>query len=161
MKINKFLLVISFVFAVSFSLSAQNEKSSEGDYKIIAGVRVNPLLIYDLKGSVNEKVLLHGELGALLKKRFYTSIGYTAGMNAIYNFNEYWFVGFDKKVPVSWVLAAEYNLNNNKFFIQSGPNVKLSKIGNVFAFLFTPTESFNLGLKVGVFIPLNIIIKTQ
>ncbi|NOZ35503.1 MAG: hypothetical protein GXO80_09435 [Chlorobi bacterium] len=151
---------ISFIAAavfISITLSAQESKS----FKIITGVRVNPLLIYDLKGNVNEKVLLHGELGALFNKKIYTSVGYTAAMNAIYNFNEYWFLGFDKKLPVSWVLAEEYNFNNKMIFIQTGPNIKLSNTGNVFVFLFTPVNQFNLGLKVGVFIPLNFVIKNK
>ena len=139
----------------------QEQKSTPEKYRIITGVRVNPLLIYDLSGGVNEKVLLHGELGMLFHKRLYTSVGYTAAVNAIYNFNEYWFIGFEHKVPVSWVLAAEYNLTNNKFFVQTGPNIKLSKIGNVFAFFFTPTDQFSLGLKVGVFIPLNVVLKKK
>ena len=137
----------------------QEQKSTPEKYRIITGVRVNPLIIYQQGGVVDERVLLHGELGALFNKRFYTSLGYTAVVNAIYNFNEYWFIGFDHKVPVSWVLAAEYNLTNNKFFVQTGPNIKLSKIGNLFFFIFTPTEKLNLGLKVGVFIPLNVVLK--
>jgi len=151
--------IILLLLLFANSIKAQEKKDVPEKYRIIIGVRVNPILIYDLKGNVNEKVLLHGELGALFNKRFYTSIGYTAAVNAIYNFNEYWFIGFDKKVPVSWVIAEEYNFNNNKFFVQTGPNIKLSKIGNVFAFLFTPTDKFQLGLKVGVFIPLNVVLK--
>ncbi len=157
------IIIIGLTALLStFSALSQDKKSiTDETYRIITGVRVNPLLIYNLKGDVNEKVLLHGELGALFKKRFYTSVGYTAAMNAIYNFNEYWFIGFDKKVPVSWVLAAEYNFNSKKSYLQTGPNIKLSKIGNVFAFLFTPTDKFSLGLKVGVFIPLNVVIKKK
>ncbi len=154
MKKISFIAVAVFI---SITLSAQESKS----FKLITGVRVNPLLIYDLNGNVNEKVLLHGELGALFNKKIYTSVGYTAVMNAIYNYNEYWFRGFDKKLPVSWVLAEEYNFNNKMIFIQTGPNIKLSMIGNVFVFLFTPVNQFNLGLKVGVFIPLNFVIKNK
>ena len=157
MKNIKYMIFLILLLSIQ-ALSAQ-ENNSGDNYKIITGVRVNPLLIYDLSGNVNEKVLLHGELGVLLNKRFYTSVGYTAVVNAIYNFNEYWFIGFDKKVPVSWVIAEEYNIDNNKFFVQTGPNIKLSKIGNVFAFLFTPIDQFKLGLKVGVFIPLNVVLK--
>ena len=142
-----------------FYVKAQDDNSKpEECYRIITGVRVNPLLIYDLQGGVEEKVLLHGELGALFNKRIYTSVGYTAAMNAVYNFNEYWFIGFHRKVPVSWVVAGEYNFNNKKFFLQTGPNIKLSKIGNLFAFAFTPADRFNIGLKIGVFIPLNVVI---
>ncbi len=156
------LIIIIFVIFTLVSTNTDAQENNSGDkYKIVAGVRVNPLLIYDLEGNVNERVLLHGEIGVLLKKRFYTSIGYTAAVNAIYNFNEYWFIGFDKKVPVSWVIAEEYNLNNNKLYVQTGPNIKLSKIGNVFAFLFTPIDQFKLGLKVGVFIPLNVVLKKK
>ncbi len=151
--------IILLLLLFANSINAQKKTDTPEKYRIITGIRVNPILIYDLKGNVNEKVLLHGELGALFNKRFYTSIGYTAAVNAIYNFNEYWFIGFDKKVPVSWVLAGEYNFDNKKSFIQTGPNIKLSKIGNVFAFLFTPTDKFQLGLKVGVFIPLNVVLK--
>ena len=159
-----YLFIIALFVSISVSSFAQNkqeQKATPEKYRIITGVRVNPLLIYDLAGGVNEKVLLHGELGLLFHKRFYTSIGYTAAVNAIYNFNEYWFIGFEHKVPVSWVLAAEYNLTNNKSFVQTGPNIKLSKIGNVFAFFFTPTDKFSLGLKVGVFIPLNVVLKKK
>ena len=156
----RYTLIAIILFLLGNTVVQAQEKTTITEkYKIITGIRVNPLLIYNLKGDVNEKVLLHAELGVLLKKRFYTSIGYTAAINAIYNYNEYWFIGFDKKVPVSWVIAEEFNLNNNEVFIQTGPNIKLSKIGNVFAFLFTPSSQFNLGLKVGVFIPLNVILK--
>ena len=160
-NIKNTLVAVLILIAATFSANAQEKTDSKpGDnYKIITGIRVNPLLIYDLKGGVTEKVLLHGEFGTLFKQKIYTSIGYTAAMNAVYNFNEYWFIGFDKKVPVSWVLAEEYNFNNKKFFVQTGPNIKLSKIGNVFAFLFTPADEFQLGLKVGVFIPLNVVLK--
>ncbi len=152
------LILLIFFLGNSIFLQAQTGQFSVSNYKVIAGVRVNPLLIYDLKGNVAEKVLLHGELGILMNKRLYTSIGYTAAVNAIYNFNEYWFIGFDKKVPVSLVIAEEYNFNNKKIFIQSGPNIKLSKIGNLFAFAFSPVDKFKLGIKIGVFIPLNIIL---
>jgi len=156
---NVFINFVIIIFiAISIPTSAQEDQAGR-NYKLITGIRVNPLLIYDLEGGVNEKVLLHGELGILLKKRFYTSLGYTAAVNAIYNFNEYWFIGFDKKVPVSWVVAEEYNINNKKIFVQTGPNIKLSKIGNFFMFLFTPIDEFKLGLKVGVFIPLNVVLK--
>jgi len=119
----KIIIVLIAVFTISIALKAQESNN----LKLIAGVRVNPLLIYDLNGNVNEKVLLHGELGALFNKKIYTSVGYTAAVNAVYNFNEYWFLGFDKKVPVSWVIAEEYNFNNKTFFIQTGPNIKLSR----------------------------------
>ncbi len=155
---NIFRYFVIIVFAISTPTRAQEDPAGE-NYKLITGLRVNPLLIYDLEGKINEKVLLHGEVGIVLKKRFYTSLGYTAGVNAIYNFNEYWFVGFDKKVPISWVVAEEYTINNKKFFVQTGANIKLSKMGNFFMFLFTPVDEFNLGLKVGVFIPLNVVLK--
>jgi len=159
-KITFVVLLLSLtLFAKAQEKKEQN--STPEKYRIITGVRVNPLLIYHEGGVVDEKVLLHGELGMLFHKRLYTSVGYTAAVNAIYNFNEYWFIGFEHKVPVSWVLAAEYNLTNNKFFVQTGPNIKLSKIGNVFAFFFTPTDQFSLGLKVGVFIPLNVVLKKK
>jgi hypothetical protein len=152
-KINVLLLLMVF----SINATAQENKTPE-KFRLITGIRVNPLLIYDFEGGHKERVLLHGEFGALFNKKFYTSMGYTAGVNAIYNFNEYWFIGFDKKIPVSWVIAEEYNLNNNKFFVQTGPNIKLSKTGNFFMFLYTPVDEFKLGLKVGVFIPLNVVL---
>jgi len=150
--------IVAVLIILSINGYAQENKQKPEKFRLITGIRVNPLLIYDLEGNYKDKVLLHGEFGALFHKKFYTSVGYTAGMNAIYNFNEYWFIGFDKKVPVSWVIAEEYNLTNKKFFIQTGPNIKLSKIGNIFAFLFTPTDEFQLGLKVGVFIPMNVVL---
>ena len=150
-----------FAFIVLFILINININAQNGAHlKVIAGVRVNPLIVYNFdSGEKKEITRLHFEIGALFNKKTYISFGYTPFVNAIYNFNEYWFIGFDHKVPVSWVLAAEYNLTNNKFFVQTGPNIKLSKIGNVFAFFFTPTDKFSLGLKVGVFIPLNVVLK--
>ena len=142
----------------SVTVFAQSEEEQE-KYRIVTGVRVNPLIVYDFDGNVDEYIRLHAELGVLFKKKFYTSVGYTAVANAFYNFNEYWFVGLHRKVPVSWVIAEEYMFNNNKFIIQSGPNIKLSKIGNLYFFLFTPVDNFSLGLKVGVFIPLNVVLK--
>jgi len=149
---------IAIIVSVFLGVQVAAQENADKTYKLITGIRVNPILIYDLEGSVNDKVLLHGEVGVLLKKQFYTSVGYTAVANSIYNFNEYWFIGLNKKIPVSWVLAEEYNFNNNKYYIQTGINIKLSKIGNVFAFLYTPTDQFKLGLKVGVFIPLNVVL---
>ena len=153
-KITLFAILALF----TFNANAQEQKETSEKYRLITGVRVNPLIIYDFEGNTKELVRLHGEFGALFKKKFYVSVGYTAVANAVYNFNEYWFIGFDKRLPVSWVIAEEYMINENKFIVQSGLNVKLSKIGNVFAFLMTPTDQFDLGMKVGVFIPLNFVI---
>jgi len=52
-------------------------------------------------------------------------------------------------------------ITDKKFFLQTRPNIKISPIGNVFFFLFTPADRFNLGLKAGVFIPLNVVIKKK
>ena len=154
--------ILAIIILITFSINVKTQEYKTPEkFRLITGIRVNPLLIYDLEGDYKEKVLLHGELGALFNKKYYTSIGYTAGVNAIYNFNEYWFIGFDKKVPVSWVIAEEYDLNNNKIFVQTGSNIKLSKIGNFFMFFYTPVDEFKLGLKVGVFIPLNVVLKKE
>lgn len=155
--------IITFItlFAIFSSVLAQKQTHQNEKYRLITGIRVNPVIIYDLKGNNQQKVLLHTELGVLLKKKFYTSIGYTPAVNALYNFNEYWFIGFDKKLPVSWVLAEAYNFNMNTAFIQTGFNFKLSKIGNFFAFVYSPTNQLNLGLKMGVFIPLNLVLKQK
>ena len=150
--------IVALLIIFSINVDAQDNKQTPEKFRIIIGIRVNPLIIYDFEGNYQEKVLLHGEFGALFNKKIYTSVGYTAGINAIYNFNEYWFIGFGNKVPMSWVIAEEYNLTNKKFFVQTGPNIKLSKIGNFFMFLYTPVDNFKLGLKVGVFIPLNVVI---
>jgi len=56
------------------------------------------------------------------------------------------------------VLLAEWMSEKDKFIIQGGPNFKLQG-GNVFAFLFTPTQNINWGLKIGAFIPLNVVTK--
>ncbi len=154
----KLIALLGFMLMSLSTVLGQQKESQPEKFRLIAGVRVNPLVIYDFEGHVANKTLLHAELGALFKKKYYTSLGYTAAVNALYNFNEYWFIGFDKKLPVSWVVAEEYNFNNENLYIQSGFNFKISKIGNVFAFLFTPTDYFDLGLKVGVFIPLNFVI---
>ena len=47
--------------------------------------------------------------------------------------------------------------DKNKFILQGGPNIKL-KGGNVFAFLFSPADQIDWGLKIGAFIPLNMVI---
>lgn len=150
-------------------------------YKLIAGARVNPLLIYDFDGNNNETdeslfyhlggvlindfegtrsetVRLHGEIGLSWNKKWYFSAGYTPFTNSFYTFNEYWFIGKDKKLPVSLVASAEWDWYKEDFILQSGPNIKL-KGGNVFAFLFTPADKINWGLKIGAFIPLNVVLK--
>ena len=81
-------------------------------------------------------------------------------MNSYYTFNEYWFLGMEKKVPVSLVASAEFMADENKFILQGGPNIKLQG-GNVFAFLFTPVDQINWGLKIGAFIPINVVIKER
>ncbi len=147
-----FLAVLLTIF--SLKITAQ-----EGDkLKVIAGIRVNPFVLYDFDGNKTEIMRIHAEVGALFNKRIYTSVGYTPFANAVYNFNEYWFIGFDKKVPVSWVIAAEYMIDDNKLIMQTGPNIKLGKIGNAFVFLFTPLDDISWGLKVGAFIPLSVVL---
>ncbi|MFW6020158.1 MAG: hypothetical protein ACOCPM_06215 [Bacteroidales bacterium] len=81
-------------------------------------------------------------------------------MNSMYTFNEYWFIGMKKKVPVSFVASAEYMFDKDKFILQGGPNIKL-KGGNVFAFLYSPAGKTDFGLKIGAFIPLNVVLKKR
>jgi hypothetical protein len=153
-KMRKQLLLVAFVLFWTFTTNAQ-----EGErLKVITGVRVNPFMMYDFDGNKREITRIHAELGAMFNNKNYLSVGYTAFANAIYNFNEYWFVGFDKKIPVSWVLAEEYMFDENKFILQSGPNFKLGNVGNAFVFLFTPVDNIDWGLKVGAFIPLNVVL---
>ena len=153
----KSLLII---FLLAFGTFSFAQETSEKPYKLIAGARVNPLVIYDFDGNRTEAVRLHGEIGLMWNKRWYFSAGYTPFMNSYYTFNEYWFVGMDKKVHVSMVASVEYMADNQKFILQGGPNIKL-KGGNIFAFLFTPADKINWGLKVGAFIPLNVILKER
>jgi len=150
----KTILLATLLTVFSLTINAQ-----EGDkLKVIADVRLNPFVLYDFDGNKSEIMRIHAEVGALFNKRIYTSVGYTPFANAVYNFNEYWFISFDKKLPVSWVIAAEYMFDENKFIMQTGPNIKLGKIGNAFVFLFTPLDNINWGLKVGAFIPLNVVL---
>lgn len=153
----KILLLFGLLSSI---ICIYSQEKSEKPYKIIAGARVNPLVIYDFNGNRNEAVRLHGETGLMWNKKWYFSAGYTPFMNSMYTFNEYWFIGMDKKIPVSFVASAEYMFDQNKFILQGGPNVKL-KGGNVFAFLFTPAGNIDWGIKVGAFIPLNIVIKER
>lgn len=151
----KILVLAIIAISLNYTVKAQEE----GDkLKVIAGLRLNPFVLYDFDGNKTEIMRIHAEVGALFNKRIYTSVGYTPFANAIYNFNEYWFIGFDKKLPVSWVIAAEYMIDDNKFIFQTGANLKLGKIGNGFVFLFTPLDNLNWGLKVGAFIPLNVVL---
>jgi len=152
----KRLLLISLFLAMA-SLSFAQERNAK-PYKLIVGARVNPLVIYDFDGNRSEAVRLHGEIGLMWNKKWYFSAGYTPFTNSYYTFNEYWFIGMDKKTPVSLVASAEYMVDNSKFILQGGPNIKL-RSGNIFAFLFTPADNIDWGLKVGAFIPLNVILK--
>ena len=152
MKLGK--LFFSLILLISFSSLRSQDMEN---YKIIAGVRLNPLIVYNFEGGREEFFRLHAEVGALLKKRTYISFGYTPFMNSVYSFNEYWFIPFNKPLPISAVISAEYMIDNNKFIFQTGPNFKL-KGGNVFAFIFTPLDNIKLGLKVGAFIPINFVI---
>ena len=102
-KIKPVFTVILFLF-IAFNTKAQeNEK-----YRIIAGFRINPIVIYDFDGNRKEFVRIHGEIGALIDKRSYFSVGYTPFTNSIYTFNEYWFFPLDKQFPISAVISAEY-----------------------------------------------------
>jgi hypothetical protein len=153
----KITLILFSIIALGNLINAQEDEK----YKLITGVRVNPFVMYDFDGNRAEITRIHAEIGALFNKKIYTSVGYTPFANAIYNFNEYWFIGFDKKIPVSWVLAEEYMIDDNRFIVQSGPIIKLGKIGNLFVFLFSPVDQFDIGLKVGAFIPLNVVLKKK
>ncbi len=151
----KFIALIVLFILINININAQNG----AHLKVIAGVRVNPLIVYNFdSGEKKEITRLHAEIGALFNKKTYISFGYTPFVNVIYNFNEYWFRGFDKKIPVSWVLAEEYLLDKKRLIVQSGPNIKLSSVGNIFCFIFTPVDSFDPGIKAGAFIPLNAVI---
>ena len=147
------ILIIALIVTVISLKAQENEK-----IKVIAGVRINPFVMYDFNGNKAEITRIHGEVGALFNKKIYTSIGYTPFANAIYNFNEYWFIGFDKKLPVSWVIAVDYMLDENQLVLQTGPNIKLGKIGNLFIFAFNPIGSNAHGMKIGAFIPLNVVL---
>jgi hypothetical protein len=150
----KAYLILFPLFAIAFTMHAQESEH----LKVIAGVRVNPFVMYDFDGNRTEITRIHAEVGALFKNKTYLSVGYTPFANAIYNFNEYWFVGFDKKIPISLVLAEEYLFDENKFIVQSGPNFKLGNVGNIFVFLFTPIDNIKWGMKIGAFIPLNVVL---
>ena len=150
----KTYLILISLFAIVYTMNAQESEH----LKVITGVRVNPFVMYDFKGNRTEITRIHAEVGALINNKTYLSLGYTPFANAIYNFNEYWFIGFDKKIPVSWVLAEEYMFDENKFIVQSGPNFKLGNVGNAFVFLFTPLDNTKWGMKVGAFIPLNVVL---
>jgi len=149
-----------FFALLVFSGMLYAQENNKKPYKLIMGARVNPLVIYDFDGNRTEALRLHGEVGLMWNKRWYYSMGYTPFMNSLYTFNEYWFIGMDKKIPVSFVASAEYMFDNEKLILQGGPNIKL-RGGNIFAFLFTPVDNIDWGLKVGAFIPLNVILKKR
>ena len=147
------------ILFIALIFTGINLKAQEGDkIKVITGVRINPFVMFDNQGNKAEITRLHGEIGALFNKKIYTSIGYTPFVNAVYNFNEYWFLGFDKKIPVSWVIAGDYMISENQLVLQTGPNIKLGKIGNLFVFVFKPVGTETLGIKIGAFIPLNVVL---
>lgn len=154
LKKSKIFLKVFAIFLITFSSIHAQEKEN---LKIIAGLRVNPLVIYDFEGDRKEFVRLHGEIGALINKRTYLSLGYTPFTSSIYSFNEYWFISMDKPLLISAVISAEYMFDEDKLILQGGPNVKF-KGGNGFIFLFTPTDNIDWGLKVGAFIPINVVI---
>jgi hypothetical protein len=154
------IIIITVVLAILSAASLFAQEVSDKPYKIIVGARVNPLIIYDFSDNRTEAVRLHGEIGLMWNKKWYFSAGYTPFMNSYYTFNEYWFLGMEKKVPVSFVASAEFMPDDNKFILQGGPNIKLQG-GNVFAFLFTPVDQINWGLKIGAFIPINVVIKER
>ena len=158
---HKITLVLSFITLLSFSstLKAQEKQEAPEKFRIIAGARVNPLVIFKPDGTKFETTRLHFEVGALIHKKFYTSVGYTPFVNSMYLYNEYWFIGLDKKLPVSWQFGGEYMFDDNRAILQSGPNFKLGKIGNAFVFAFAPTSDLSkVGVKLGVFIPLNVLL---
>ncbi|MGB4414495.1 MAG: hypothetical protein WBI53_06380 [Paludibacter sp.] len=76
----------------------------------------------------------------MYNNKTYLSVGYTLFANAIYNFNEYWFVGFDKKIPVSWVLAEEYIFDENKFVVPTRPQFQIRELGKC---VFIRTAKFS------------------
>ena len=151
------IIIIALIF-ISININAQEKKELGSKLKVITGVRVNPFMMFDNNDNKAEITRLHGEIGALFNKRVYTSVGYTPFANAIYNFNEYWFIGFDKKVPISWVIAGDYMIDANQLVIQTGPNIKLGKLGNLFVFGFKPLGTSTYGIKIGAFIPLNVVL---
>lgn len=76
----------------------------------------------------------------MFNNKTYLPVGYTLFANAIYNFNEYWFVGFDKIIPVSWVLAEEYIFDENKFGVPARPQFQIRELGKC---VFITTSKFS------------------
>jgi hypothetical protein len=154
------LALVAFLLSIVAQAQEATPDPQKEKYRIVTGVRINPLFIY-YKGQKTETTRLHLEVGTLVHKRWYFSAGYTPYANAIYNFNEYWFIGLDKKITVSMVIAGEYTISGQKLFLQFGPNIKISAIGNVFIFAFRSTDDPDWVIKFGTFIPLNILIKKK
>ena len=84
-KMKKGMLLLLFLLP----LLALSQEENKQNYKIIAGARINPLVIYDFEGNREEAVRLHGELGVMMNQKWYLSAGYTPFMNSFYTFNEY------------------------------------------------------------------------
>ena len=126
--------------------------------KVIGGMRVNPMVVVDSHGNKKEFTRLHTELGVLLQKKVYLSAGYTPYTNAFYTFNEYWFRGFDKKLPVSIVGILEYNADTDRTYANLGFNLKLSAVGNGIVMIGSEVGRWERVVKVGAFIPLSFVI---
>jgi hypothetical protein len=125
---------------------------------VIGGMRINPFVIIDYSdGKKQEFTRLNVELGALVDKKKYFSVGYTPYSKSIYTFDEYWILGLDSRFPASMVGIIEYNLEDDKGYYNAGINLKFLN-GNGIVLLGSRFDEFDLKVKIGAFIPLNWIL---
>jgi hypothetical protein len=131
--------------------------AQESNFKLIGGMRINPMVVIDSKGIKTEFTRLHTEIGAMVKKRIYLSAGYTPFVNGVYTFNEYWFSGFKNRLPVSLVGILEHNFDSEKSFYNLGFNFKLEN-GNWIVMVGSQFEKFDPIYKIGAFVPISWVI---
>lgn len=150
----KYFLILFFLFATFFSFSQSKEKD---ELKIVGGLRVFPFFITDFKGFNEEYVRVNLELGLIQNNKMYYSIGYTPISKTIYTFEEYWFIDLNKKNPVAFVGALDYNIEPKSFVYSFGFGFQKG-FANAKILFSSDINEFHPYLRIGVIFPINWVL---
>jgi len=136
-----------------FNAFSQNNQDST-KIVLMGGLRIFPFFTTDFDDFKAEYTRVNLEVGGLFNQIFYTAIGYTPIANTYYSFSEYWFIGLDKKNPVSTVLEIDYSPGNGDFVYNIGLGFQKG-FANAKLLMYSDFKEFKPRLKIGVIFPLN------
>lgn len=147
-------VVFLFMFIVLGSTINAQQKHDTAKIIIVGGLRIFPFFTTDFNDFKAEYVRVNIEVGSLINQKFYVSLGYTPIGNSYYTFEEYWFIGLDRKNPVAVVGEIDYCPNTGRFVYNLGFGFQKG-FANAKVLMYSGFGEFKPRLKIGVIFPLN------